>query len=180
MRAGGSFSRSSVAGDSDWFAAALGSAGFSVLLPSIKSVSPPKGCVTARAGRLLLYCTRDLFVCKCGRWCEERGVGVVARAGRWGWLNALSERDFTKCLVKMSGMSALPPPPSDYYAKKNAFLVFAEAVAAGRRPRSATGSGSAGCLHDRYYTTLLYWCAAGPRRGVRSKTGVSYWLPLVP
>ena len=54
-----------------------------------------------------------------------------------------------------------PPPPLEYYTKENVLVAFAEAVAAGRRPESATGSGLAGCLHDRHYTTLLYWCAAG-------------------
>ena len=78
---------------------------------------------------------------------------------------SLYERDLTKRLGKMSALSALPPPPPDYYAKKNAFSVFVEAVAVGRRTGSATGSGSAGRLHDRHYTTLLFWCAAGPSHG---------------
>ena len=73
----------------------------------------------------------------------------------------------------MSALSAFTPPLPDYYTKGNVLFAFAEAVAAGRRPRSTTGSGSAGCLHDRHYTTLLYWYA-----GVRSKMGVSFWLSL--
>ena len=62
----------------------------------------------------------------------------------------------------MSALSAFTPPPlSDYYTKVIVLFSFAEAVAAGRRPGSATGAGSVGCLHDRHCTTLLYWCAAG-------------------
>ena len=59
-------------------------------------------------------------------------MGVVARAGRWGWLNALSERDFTKCLVKMSGMSALPPPLPITMRRKTPFLCL-------RRPSLPAG-----------------------------------------
>ena len=81
---------------------------------------------------------------------------------------------------KMSALSAFnpPPPPLDYYTKWNVLFAFAEAVAAGRRPGSATGSGSAGCLHDRHCTTLLFWCAAGPLTGMHPKMGASFWLPL--
>ena len=79
---------------------------------------------------------------------------------------------------KMSALSAFTPPPLNYYTKGNVLFAFAEAVAAGRRPGSATGSGSAGCLHDRHCTTLLYWCAAGPLTGVRFTMGVSFWLSL--
>ena len=77
----------------------------------------------------------------------------------------------TKRSGKMSALSALPPPLSDYYTKENVLFAFAEAVAAGRRPGSATGSGSAGCLLDRHYITLLLWCAAGPLTGCIPKWG---------
>ena len=63
------------------------------------------------------------------------------------------------------------PPPLEYYTKENVLVAFAEAVVAGRRPGSATGSGSAGCLHDRHYTTHLYWCAAGFTGGGASQNG---------
>ncbi len=72
---------------------------------------------------------------------------------------------------KMSALSAFTPPPPDYYTKGNVLFAFAEAVAAGRRPGSATGSGSVGCLHDRHCTTLLSWCAAGSHRGVSRVIG---------
>ena len=81
------------------------------------------------------------------------------------------ERDFTKRLGRNVRFVRFTPPLSDYYAKGNAFSAFAEAVAAGRRPRSATGSGSAGRLHGRYYTTLLYWCAAGFSKGASQIIG---------
>ena len=77
---------------------------------------------------------------------------------------SLYERDRTIRLGKMSALSAFAPP--DYYTKEINFFAFAEAIAAGRRPGSATGSGSAGCLHDRHYITHWLWCAAGPFKGV--------------
>ena len=51
------------------------------------------------------------------------------------------------------------------------FFALTEAGAVGRRPRRATGSCSVGCLHDRHYTTLLLWCAAGPLTGCIPKWG---------
>ena len=40
----------------------------------------------------------------------------------------------------MSALSAFTPPPlPDYYAKENALFAFAEAVAAGRRPKECNG-----------------------------------------
>ena len=79
-------------------------------------------------------------------------------------LNALPLR-YMSAFTKRSGKNVrfvrfYPPPPPDYYTKGNALFAFTEAVAAGRRPGSATGAGSVGCLHDRHCTTLLFWCAA--------------------
>ncbi len=94
-------------------------------------------------------------------------------------VNALPLRYMSAILLnvqgKMSALSAFTPPPLDYYTKGNVLFAFAEAVAAGRRPGSATGSGSAGCLHDRHCTTLLYWCAAGPLTG---RAIASNWVKI--
>ena len=86
----------------------------------------------------------------------------------WGLAGAggLGGGSSPKRLEKMSALSALPPsPPLSTIRRGTTLFAFAEAVAAGKRPRSATGSGSAGCLHDRHYTTLLFWGAAGPLTG---------------
>ena len=90
-------------------------------------------------------------------------------------LNALPLR-YMSAITKRSGKNVrfvrfYPPPPPDYYTKGIVLFSFAEAVAAGRRPESATGSGSAGCLHDRHCTTLLYWCAAGRKGAGASQDG---------
>ena len=96
-------------------------------------------------------------------------------------VNALPLR-YMSAITKHSGKNVrfvrFSPPPLDYYTKGNVLFAFAEAVAAGRRPESATGAGSTGCLHDRHYITLLLWCAAGPLPGVRFTMGVSFWLSL--
>ena len=77
-------------------------------------------------------------------------------------VNALPLR-YMSAFTKRSGKNVrfvrfYPPPPLDYYTKGDVpkidyytkgdvLFAFAEAVAAGRRPGSATGSGAAGCLH---------------------------------
>ena len=68
------------------------------------------------------------------RYRSARPVGTRAR-----WLNALYECDFTKRSGKNVRFVRFYPPPLDYYTKENVFFALAEAVAAGRRPGSATG-----------------------------------------
>ena len=103
------------------------------------------------SSKIMCYLLVMFLECWQAKLRHEQGVVECASRSQFG-------RNFANVQHEMSALSAFTlPPPLDYYTKKNALCSFAEAVAAGRRPASATGSGSARCLHDRHYTTLLYW-----------------------
>ena len=99
------------------------------------------------ASKIMCYLLVMFLECWQAKVRHEQGVVECASRSQFG-------RNLLMFSMKCP-LCPLYPPPLNYYTKKNALSSFAEAVAADRRPASATGSGTARCLHDRHYTTLL-------------------------